>query len=234
MARVRTVILCALLGTGSVAGPASAQSRWSVTPYAGVLFTDDDLAGEGGPVDFLDDPSLPPGPRSDVRLEFEVENAPVFGARLGIPLDERWGIEASYGFASFQVRGEVEVTSPFPELDEESVRFGLAISDHDLHLWEGAVRYSFGNERLRPFLVGGVGGATVSSSFPIFGGLEELDETTTDLAFVLGAGARWDYREGFGIRLDLRDHLQRCDRPCLGDETLLHQVELSAGIEIEL
>lgn len=228
--RARITPLFGLLLLGPLVAPAAAQSRWSVTPYAGILFTDGDLAPEGGDLTFVDDPSVPPGPDVSVEGSFDVEDAALFGVRVGARLDEAWSVEAGYGYASFQVDLTVEITPDggTPE------RIDFAQSDHDLHLWTASVRYAFPGSRLRPFLAGGAGVARMSTSFPILGDFEGLDETATDLLVDLGGGILWSLREGVAVRVEARDHLQWCDDACLEDDAVLHQVEISAGLEIDL
>lgn len=210
--------------------PAAAQSRWSVTPYAGILVTDGDLAREGGELTPVDDPPVPGGPDLTIEGSFDVEDAALFGVRVGARLDEAWSVEAGWGYASFPIRLTVVVR---PDAGPpETIDF--TETDHNLHLWTASARYALPGDRLRPFVAAGIGAARITTSFPILGDVEDLDETATDVLLDLGGGILWSIRDGLAVRVEARDHLQWCDDACLEDDPVLHQVELSGGLEIGL
>jgi hypothetical protein len=85
---------------------------------------------------------------------------------------------------------------------------------------------------LVPFLTAAAGVTRVTFEDAFFG-LESGEETTeTEMSIVVGGGSLWLLRRGLWIRADVRDHLRYCDDFC--DDEWLHDLEVSAGLEIAL
>lgn len=215
----------------ALAAPASAQSGWSVTPYAGYLVVDDDFDATPGLVRIFPPPgTTDPGPELGPRPRREVGDAFLAGARVGADLSERWAFEASYGWAEFDVDSELLIThSEDPPVTRvESTEIMTA----SLHLWEALARYRFGHGPVRPILAAGAGIA--ARRVRIGRQFEEIglrDESHTTWAAVAGAGLEYVTNPRVSLRADLRDHVHDCGPSCR-DAGLLHDIEISAGADI--
>lgn len=210
--------------------PASAQSGLVVTPYVGVWMVDDDLSDfEFEPASLDPDPAPVPSPR----FSTEVETGLLIGFRVGVPVGQRWIVEGSYGYSSFDTDASVEFDDAFPE----SELFSLKLLEHSAHLFHGAIRWNLSPDaRVHPYLVGGLGAVRMTSSAaPLFGFEdEEAVLTATDLMLTVGGGVAVPLRPGVSIRAELRDDLQFCDELCPEGDRTLHHLELTGGLEIEL
>lgn len=91
---------------------AYAQDRFTISPYVGAHFADEDRR-------------LPFGSRKTI------EDGPVFGLRVGIPFSGPWSAELTYGRTSFEVRHRVPTIE-----DPEGI---LARDMYDLHIFDATL-----------------------------------------------------------------------------------------------
>ena len=207
---------------------ASAQTRVVLTPYVGAWMVDDDLSDFDFELPVLEVPDGSPLPLPE--FSAEVETGLLVGLRVGVPVGQRWTVEGSYGYSAFDTSVDLDAGLPL------TGGFSLQFLEHSAHLFHGALRWTPTLEsRVRPFLVGGVGGVRMSTAFSFLGFLDEEDELSdTDLLLTVGGGVAIPLREGFSVRAEVRDDLQFCDDLCLGSDETLHHIELTGGLEIEL
>lgn len=227
----RVVPLFALLAMFAPAA-APAQSLVSIGPYVGILLVDDDFDPRpGGRLEFV--PREDPDPAPAFRTVHEVGNALLVGARVGVDLGDRWLVEASYGWAEFDVDSRLEITpggeATLPPIDS------FTLLETSLHLWETSLRYRLGSPPVRPFLTAGIGGATRQTRFV---GLEDLPgfddrETDTSVSFVVGVGATWNVAPRASIQGVVRDQAHACGDSCEEVGTL-HDLEVSIGVAVDL
>ena len=220
------VILAALLAPPA---PASAQSRFVLTPYIGAWMVDDGLSE----LDFdfatleLDDEPLP-----SPDFATEVEAGLLLGVRVGVPVGPSWMVEGSYGYSSFSTEATIEFDDAFPEAD----LFSIELLEHRAHIFLGALRWTpLLGARVRPYLVAGLGAVRMTTSAGGFLGFEdELQLSATDLLLTAGGGLAVPLRPGLALRAEVRDDLQFCDELCPEGDQTLHNIELTGGLEIDL
>lgn len=189
---------------------ARAQERITITAYAGAHFSDRDRFTllESGTV------------------ESDIEDGPIVGLRMAVPIRSGWSAEFSYGWTTFEVQyrgGTIE--------DPEGIL--IATDGYDLHQLELGLRWSaLAGRTMSPFvtLAPGLAVVTFDSEFLE---METGKVTKTEPTIGLGGGLVWRASEALGIRADVRDHIRFCGDLCLEDETL-HGLELSGGVEIRL
>jgi hypothetical protein len=205
--RVVQVVL-ALLAVGL--GATNAPAQVYVAPYAGVYFPD--VRWEI------------PGVDDDI---IQAQTGAIYGLRLGYAGTTPWGVEAGYGFAP--------VTFEFDEFGSGDVETG----DGDEHVLYGALVY---RRTVAPaadlLFIAGVG------AFRFTPEGDEDDDPTTDFMVELGAAVTYEITPSISLRADLRDHLALCsaetgigDDPaslCFPNDEVLHNVELSGGVELRL
>ncbi|MFN2383124.1 MAG: outer membrane protein [Gemmatimonadota bacterium] len=197
----------ALVAIGALtAAPAQAQLRFTFSPFVGIHFQDDGALraaqGEGEPEE-----------------AFSVDPGRLLGARFGVVLLERLGIEATAGFA--KLNGEAENIGDF-DFDNVEGDFSMFSVNARLNLSPG--------DRLNVFLTGGVGGATTDFD------LREVD-SVTDLLVTAGGGVSYPLTSLVSLRADVQSVVEFCQEPdqeefgpCLEDATLTH-IETSGGVE---
>lgn len=196
----------------TLANPAAAQVRFYVSPYLGVFFYDE---GALAAIEGDEDPEA----------AFEVDPARFLGAKVGVQLLDRLGIEGNFGFASLS--GDEEDVGDV-DLDE---------LEGDLTLYEVAARLSLTPGRpVDLFLTGGVGGATTDFD------LQETD-SFTDVIVTVGAGLSFPLNDWVRLRGDVRSIVEFCEEAdetefaefgeCIEDSSLNH-TELSGGAEFTL
>lgn len=188
------------------AAPARAQLRFTLSPYVGIHFHDDGAlrAAQG---------------EAEPEAAIAIDAGRLLGARFGVVLLERLGIEAVAGFA--KLNGEAENIGDF-DFDDVEGDFSMFSVNARLNLSPGA--------RLNVFLTGGVGGATTDFD------LQEVD-SVTDLLVTAGGGVSYPLTRLVSLRADVQSVIEFCREPdqeefgpCLEDATLTH-VETSGGVE---
>ncbi len=206
--------LIALMGIPFLtpAAPAAAQVRLYVSPYVGVFFYDE------GALDFLRG-------EADPEAAFEVDPARFLGAKVGVQLLERFGIEGNVGFASLSGGGE-----DVGDVDLDEI-------EGDLTLYEIAARLSLTPGRaVDLFLTSGVGGATTDFD------LQDAD-SFDDVVVTVGGGIAFPLNDWVRLRGDVRSIVEFCEEAdeteldefgeCLDDSSLTH-TEVSGGAELTL
>jgi hypothetical protein len=214
---VRTRIQAALIALVGIAlltpaAPAAAQVRLYVSPYVGVFFYDegalDVLRGEGDP-----------------EAAFEVDPARFLGAKVGVQLLDRFGVEGNFGFASLSGGAE-----DVGDIDVDEI-------EGDLTLYEILANLSLTPGRaVDLFLTGGVGGATTDFD------LQDAD-SFNDVVVTIGGGIRVPLNDWVRLRGDVRSIVEFCEEAdeteldkfgeCLDDSSLTH-TEISGGAELTL
>jgi hypothetical protein len=150
--------------------------------------------------------------------DVEVDADPMLGARLGV--GDRTGLSLDLAYGRTTVEGEIVADDiVLPE-------------DSTIHLFYGAVNYGLPLP-IAIFVSGGAGAIRYSP---------EDRDATTNVLVNYGAGIAIPLGN-LRLRADAKDHVDLCDAPdsddftnfgaCLEDEAL-HNIELSAGIEIAL
>jgi hypothetical protein len=149
----------------------------------------------------------------------DLESGAIWGARLGLGGREGLSLDLGYGRAS--VDGKVTIGDV------------ILTEDSAIHLFYGAVNYQLPVPVVGLFLSGGAGAIRYAP---------EDRDAKTDVLLNYGAGVSIPVG-GVRIRADAKDHVDLCDAPdefafdefgaCAEDEAL-HNIELSAGIEIAL
>jgi hypothetical protein len=150
--------------------------------------------------------------------EVDVDADPMLGVRLGV--GDRSGLSLDLAYGRTTVEGEVvpdDIVQP---------------EDSTIHLFYGALNYGLPLP-IALFLSGGAGAIRYSP---------EDRDATTNVLVNYGAGIAIPLG-GLRLRADAKDHVDLCDADdsddfidfgaCLEDNAL-HNIELSAGIEIEL
>jgi hypothetical protein len=152
----------------------------------------------------------------------DVETDPVYGVRLAIAGLGSWSLDLAYG--------RTEIAAEGTTLDG-----GLELaSDATIQLLYGALNWHLPlTGPLDLFLSGGVGG--IDTDFEDGGG-------STDVLVNYGAGVAIPVG-AWRVRADLKDQVDLCEAPeefdadaveaCFEDEAL-HNIELTAGVEIPL
>jgi len=150
----------------------------------------------------------------------DAESDPVYGLRLAIGDVSGWSLDLAYGRTTIAVeglRGDVRLTS------DATIQLYYAALDWHLPL-TGPLDF---------FVAGGVGG--IDTDF-------DAGEGATDVLVNYGAGVAFPIAS-LRVRADLKDQVDFCDAPeefefddldaCFEDDAL-HNIELTAGIEIPL
>jgi hypothetical protein len=150
--------------------------------------------------------------------DVDVDADPMLGARLGI--GDRTGLSFDLAYGRTTVEGELVADDI------------LLPEDSTIHLFYGALNYGLPLP-IALFLSGGAGAIRYSP---------EDRDATTNVLVNYGAGIAIPFG-GLWLRADAKDHVDLCDADesdeltdfgaCLEDDAL-HNIELSAGIEIEL
>lgn len=152
----------------------------------------------------------------------DVESDPVYGVRLAIGDVSGWSLDLAYGRTKIDV--EVPGLHGSVESDDATIQLLYAALNWHLPL----------TGPLDLFLSGGAG-AIDTGSF-------EIGEGSTDVLLNYGVGVAIPLRS-LRLRADLKDQVDFCDAPeefeadpletCFEDEAL-HNIELTAGVEIPL
>ena len=150
----------------------------------------------------------------------EAESDPVYGLRLALGGTEGWSLDLAYGrteIAAEGVRGDVQLAS------DATIQLLYAALNWHLPL----------TGPLDLFLAGGIGG--IRTEF-------EDEDGNTDVLLNYGAGVAIPLG-AWRLRADLKDQMDFCDAPeefevdafeaCFEDDAL-HNIELTAGVEIPL
>ena len=181
-----------------------------MSPYIGATFSDDDR--------FL----IVETPAVDT----EVDDGPIVGVRVSVPVRRGWAAELSYGWSRTDVEFSVPtIEEPLGVISEDKYTFH--------HLGLGVRWTALPGAAWRPFLTVAPGFVRVTFDPEFFGEDLEDDVTETEIELGVGGGVVWNLREALGLRVDLRDHVRFCQEFCL-DDTTLHAFELSAGAAIGL
>jgi hypothetical protein len=205
--RAAALAMVALVGVVLLghAAPASAQeSRFRLNPYAGWYHFDESSFEEAFETS-------------------DVESDPVFGLRLAIGWIGGWSLDLAYG------RTTIDASDLL--LSGDDVAFS---SDATIQLFYGALNWHVPlTGPLDLFLSGGLGG--IDTDFEGEGG-------GTDVLVNYGAGVAIPVGS-LRVRADLKDQVDFCDAPeefdadaldaCFEDDAL-HNIELTAGVEIPL
>lgn len=150
----------------------------------------------------------------------EAESDPVYGLRLGLGGTSGWSIDLAYGRT---------------EIAAEGVRDDVLLSsDATIQLFYAALNWHLPlTGPLDLFLSGGIGG--IQTEF-------EDQNGSTDVLVNYGAGVAIPLG-AWRVRADLKDQVDLCDAPeefefdafeaCFEDDAL-HNIELTAGVEIPL
>jgi hypothetical protein len=208
--RLCSAVLIAIATLAWRAPPAEAQGRITISPYAGAHFSDEDrfLLSESG------------------AFESEVDDGPVVGLRIGIPIHGLWTAELTYGWTSFEVEHLVGTIE-----DPDGV---LARETYDVHFVEAGILWTaLPDRQVHPFATLAAGIARVGFGAEFAGIDLGMDQSDSEPAIAAGGGIVWQTAERVGIRLDIRDHVRFCSDIC-GEDTTLHEVELSVGATIGL
>jgi opacity protein-like surface antigen len=207
-----TLLALVVIASLTQAASAAAQIRLYLSPYVGVFFYDE------GALDVLRG-------NADPEAAFEVDPARFVGAKVGVQLLDRFGVEGNVGFAS--LRGAAEDVGDI-DLDE---------IEGDLTLYEILARLSLTPGRaVDLFLTGGVGGA--STDFD----LQDAD-SFDDVVVTVGGGISVPLNSWVRVRGDVRSIVEFCEEAddtefdefgeCLEDSSLTH-TELSGGAELTI
>lgn len=205
------VVLVGIASLTPVA-PAAAQVRFYVSPYVGVFFYDE------GALDVLRG-------EADPEAAFEVDPARFLGAKVGVQLLDRFGVEGNFGFASLSGGAE-----DVGDIDVDEI-------EGDLTLYEILANLSLTPGRaVDLFLTGGVGGATTDFD------LQDAD-SFDDVIVTVGGGIRVPLNDWVRLRGDVRSIIEFCEEAdeteldefgeCLDDSSLTH-TEVSGGVELTL
>ncbi len=155
----------------------------------------------------------------DALTHADVNSDVMFGLRLG--LGSREGVSLDLGYGHAKTDGEITVDDQvFPE-------------DSGIDLFYGAVNYQLPVPVIGLFVSGGLGAVRYSP---------EDRDSQTDVLVNYGAGVSVPVG-GMKVRADLKDHLDVCRGPddiedfdfgaCVEDTTL-HNIEASVGLELSL
>lgn len=194
----------------TVASPATAQVRFTLSPYVGVFFYDEGALafalGEGDP-----------------EGAFEVDPARFLGAKAGLVILERLSIEGDFGFASLSGKekdvGDIDVGEIDGNVSLYSVGLGLNLTP---------------NSPLHLFLRGGVGGATTDFD------LQETDSFTDVVVTVGGGATypitdlvrlRGDVRSIVEFCEEADETQLEQFGQCLNESSLTH-TEVSGGVQL--
>jgi hypothetical protein len=154
----------------------------------------------------------------DAFEDVKVDPDPMLGVRLGI--GDRTGLSLDLAYGRTKLEGEVVADDiVLPE-------------DSTIHLFYGALNYGLPLP-IAVFVSGGAGAIRYAP---------ENRDATTNVLVNYGAGIALPLGR-IRLRADAKDHVDLCDArasddftdfgACLEDDTL-HNIELSAGVEIEL
>ncbi len=155
----------------------------------------------------------------DAFEQADVSSDVLYGVRLGLGSREGLSLDLGYGHASTD--GEITVDGTvFPE-------------DSGIDLLYGAVNYQLPVPIVGLFVSGGLGAIRYSP---------DEREAQTDVLVNYGAGASIPVG-GMRLRADVKDHLDVCRAPddiedfdfgACAEDTTLHNIELSVGVELSL
>jgi hypothetical protein len=155
----------------------------------------------------------------DALTDADVNSDLMYGVRVGLGSREGVSLDLGYGHASTD--GEITVGDVvFPE-------------DSGIDLFYGAVNYQLPIPVVGLFISGGAGAIRYSP---------EDRDAQTDVLVNYGAGVSFPLG-AMRIRADLKDHLDVCRGPddvedfdfgACADDTTLHNIEASVGVELAL
>ena len=168
---------------------------------------------------------LPLSARSEIRAgSFEVnpyvgvnffqnnqnlQNAPVFGARLGYNFTKYFGVEVAGQFLRTNVNDK-------GKMDNTEGQFGYPMDRVDLYFYHiDAIIHILPDRRFTPFIVAGFGGAHYSPTI----------STRNMAAFNVGVGAKFALTENIALRVDIQDYIVTE----IMQETY-HNIGITAGI----
>ena len=155
----------------------------------------------------------------DALTDADVNADLLYGVRVGLGSREGVSLDLGYGHAST----EGEITVGDTEFAEDS----------GIDLFYGAINYQLPIPVIGLFVSGGVGGVRYSP-----------DDRDAQMDLLVNYGAGVSFPIGaMKIRADLKDHLDVCRGPedaedfdfgaCV-DDTTLHNIEASVGVELSL
>ena len=128
-------------------------------------------------------------------FELEADATPVFGAGLGLNLNDHLNINTEF------LLGRMSTEGNFPLASGAHMDLGLTVG-----LWSLNLDYNLFKSRLTPLVTGGLG-------FIMFdNGDENVNET--DFSYNVGVGGRWDMSDHIALRVIYRSTwttLQRAD-----------------------
>jgi len=191
-------------GSGGLSRPAPdhavACTSWLCQPYQVGLF-----------IGFLDT-----GPLLDDWVD--QKNGLIGGVRLGWDFDDYWGCELRYALTS------VELADSWLALSNPA-RLQVAGTRHSQHLLLDAsiVFYPWGDTRLRPYLVCGLG-----AGFVRFQDVLGQEYSETSVAIPVGVGLKYLRNERLAFRLEFTDTMIFAGE---GSINTLHDLTLSGGVE---
>jgi opacity protein-like surface antigen len=181
-----------------------------LTPVVGYLFGD----------------TLAKGTTSAFDFDVTIDDAPMYGLRLGYKLNESWALDAAL------LHERADLVTGHGEL------FGGAskIGEIDVTTGEIGVEGTFGHHRLVPFVAGGVGATRLD---PRLAGMSADTRFTADI----GAGVKLFFTPNLALRLDWRAHSvnvgdRRNDcnwwEDCAHNDTWITLREVSLGLTFVL
>lgn len=167
----KTTIVLAVLALCTAAIPAEAQQgRFELTPMVGWRLNSD--INETDVARFS-------------QLRFE--DAATFGLAMSWNTSRSTSLELEYTYASYDATAVPRAAG----VAERTV----GVTQHDI-LFNGLYLFNTGNDRFRPFLLGGLGASILQPD----GGLDSV----TNFAFTLGGGFKYYASDRIGIRGDIR------------------------------
>ena len=105
-------------------------------------------------------------------VEAGIDDATAYGFGLGYNIDDHWNVNTDFLFSSLDAYIKI---GPSKSTDSG-----------DMFLWDVNLDYNVFEDRLTPFVSGGIGLALI--------------ESTSEFAFNLGAGARWDITDNIFLK----------------------------------
>ena len=174
------------------------KSSVRLLALAAIAFTAVPAAGQARItpyVGFLASGSIANGP-----FGFEIGNAgaPVYGAQLGLSLTKNVALVGNIGYADSQLEAGLPIIG------------GYSLADSKILMYDGGVQLRFpattgSGTGIVPFIEGGVGGIRNEVT------VGPVRTTSTNVAFVAGAGVDLQLIDALGIRLMAKDHMSRFD-----------------------
>ncbi len=167
----RIFLVLGLLVAVGTAWPLEAQQgRFELTPMIGWRLNSD--------IDQTDVASY---------SQLKFEDATTFGLALSWNTSHATSVELEYTYASYDATAVPRTAA----LLERTVN----VKQHDI-LFNGLYLFNTGNDKFRPFLLGGLGASILAPG----GSLDSV----TNFAFTLGGGFKYYASDRFGLRFDAR------------------------------